>query len=190
MVDSGPFGVILKNNPRHLAGITYITYIRLAFEGDAYAADFATQGWGKFGHTTLNLYDLRELLLHGADDILRHALDGAALDAHNIADNLIDRKVVHSLLHSVLVGHCAQLGSDCKLHIEAVAHNLLQVVAAVVGAELHLLKANSVKHSVAELLYDNQIVVLLTALRNHILASDKVLLRYGEHRICNLLLVQ
>ena len=39
-----------------------------------------------------------------------------------------------------------QLGCDGKLHNEAVAHNLLQVVAAVVGAELHLLQAYSVKH--------------------------------------------
>ena len=130
-----------------MAGITYIIYIRLAFEGDAYAADFATKRWGKFCHAAFYLYDLRELLLNGVDDILRNALDGAALDAHNLADNLIDGKVVHILLHSVLVGHCAQLGSDCKLHIEAVAHNLLQIVAAVVGAELHLLQSYSVKHS-------------------------------------------
>ena len=124
----------------------YILYIYLSFQHYAYAADFATEGWSELGDTALYLRNLRELLLNGADDILRHALDGAALDAHHIADNLIDGKVVHYLLHRVLVGHSAQLGCDGKFHNEAVANNLLQVVAAVIGTKLHLLQAYSVKH--------------------------------------------
>ena len=124
----------------------YILYIYLSFQHYAYAADFAAKRGCELCNATLYLRNLWELLLHGVDDILCHAFDGAALDAHHIADNLINGKVVYGLLHCVLVGHNAQIGCDGKLHNEAVAHNLLQVVAAVVGAELHLLQAYSVKH--------------------------------------------
>ena len=81
--------MVIKTIPATWRGLPiYIIYI-LSFQHYAYAADFAAKRGCELRDAALYLDDLRELLLHSVDDILRHALNGAALDTHHLADNLI-----------------------------------------------------------------------------------------------------
>lgn len=118
----------------------------LSFQRNTHAPDLAAEGWCKLRYATLNLHNLRIALLHCRDDILRHSLDGAARLTHHLARNLIYGKVVHRLFDGILRRHLAKLGCEAQLHHKAVAHPLLQVVAAVIGAELHLLKCDCIEH--------------------------------------------
>ena len=123
--------------------------LSLSLKCNAYTAYFAAQWGRKLRHGALHLHNLLEALLDGAYDVLSHALNGALSDLHLLANNLIYCKVVHSLLHSIFVGYAAEVSGDEQFDIEAVAHLLLQIVAAVVGTKLHILQSDSVKHSSA-----------------------------------------
>ena len=121
----------------------------LSFHRDAHAAHFAAEGRGEFRHRALRLDYLRESRAKGAYYVLRHALDGALLDGHLLAHRFVYGEIVHRPLHIVLVGRVAQLGGDREAHVESVAHFALQIVTAVVGAELHVFESDGIKHDCA-----------------------------------------
>lgn len=119
----------------------------LCFEYHAHSANLSAQRRCEFRYATLNLYNLRKMAFNGLDDVHRHTLNGALCNAHLFANNLIDCQIIHSLLHRIFFGHTAQMRGDFQLDAETISHLLLQIVAAVKGAEFHLFEFDCVKHS-------------------------------------------
>ena len=116
-------------------------YVLLAYKCYTYLVDFTTERRSNLRHGALHLNNLWKLLAYRLDDVRCRSLDGALCALHGALHNGKYGEVVHRLGNIIRLREVTQRCTYCEIYAKAVAHLLLQVVAAVERTDVDAVKA-------------------------------------------------